>query len=214
MNVLIVDDHPMTVSGYIESLSGKNIFATAPCFFKAYNCEEAFCKLNTTSSFELAIIDYGLPPYASEKLFTGSDLAKRIKINQPDCKIIIITAHTEILIVYEIVKNTMPDGLIIKNDNTPENLPFSVRAVLAGTIFQSSSVKKIIHEILKKDLMIDDVNREIVMYLSKGYKIKELESIVRLSISSIQRRIAQMKDAFNVSEDSSLVKEAILQGFI
>lgn len=62
--------------------------------------------------------------------------------------------------------------------------------------------------------MFDDINRQILMYLSKGYKIKDLEKIISLSISPIQRRIAQMKDAFDVKEDSSLVKEAILLGFI
>jgi hypothetical protein len=52
------------------------------------------------------------------------------------------------------------------------------------------------------------------LYLSKGYKIKDLEKIVSLSISPIQRRIAQMKEVFDVKEDSSLVKEAFKQGFL
>jgi DNA-binding NarL/FixJ family response regulator len=62
--------------------------------------------------------------------------------------------------------------------------------------------------------MIDDSNREILMYLSKGNKIKDIERSTSLSMSTIQRRIAHMKDAFNVAEDSTLVKEAILQGFL
>ena len=45
-------------------------------------------------------------------------------------------------------------------------------------------------------------------------KIKDLEKIVSLSISPIQRRIAQMKDAFEVKEDGSLLKEAFKQGFL
>jgi DNA-binding NarL/FixJ family response regulator len=52
------------------------------------------------------------------------------------------------------------------------------------------------------------------MYLSKGNKIKDIERSTSLSMSTIQRRIAHMKDAFNVAEDSTLVKEAILQGFL
>ena len=43
---------------------------------------------------------------------------------------------------------------------------------------------------------------------------KDLEKIVSLSISPIQRRIAQMKEVFDVREDGSLVKEAFKQGFL
>lgn len=214
MDVLIVDDHPMTVSGYIESLSSKDFFLTPLSFFKAYSCEEAFHKITSNPSIELAILDYSLPPYLVENINSGSDLAKQIKKQNPHCKIIIITAHTEVITVYDIVKSAIPDGIIIKNDLTPENLPVAVLEVIQGTIFQSRSVKNILQEIWKKDLMIDDVNRQILLYLSKGYKVKDLEAVVMLSMSAIQRRISQMKDVFNVSEDSSLVKEAILQDFL
>lgn len=85
---------------------------------------------------------------------------------------------------------------------------------MKGSQIQSCSVKKVIQDIWKKELMIEDTNREILLYLSKGNKIKDIERITKISMSTIQRRIAHMKDAFNVSEDSSLIKEAILQGFL
>ena len=60
----------------------------------------------------------------------------------------------------------------------------------------------------------NDTNREILLYLSKGYRIQDMEKVVFLSLSAIKRRIAQMKELFEVSEDSSLVKAARIQGFI
>jgi hypothetical protein len=33
-----------------------------------------------------------------------------------------ITANTEVVIVYDVVKKVRPEGLIIKNDITPEKL--------------------------------------------------------------------------------------------
>lgn len=214
MNILIVDDHPMTVAGYSQTLSEIQAFSASANFLKAYNCEEAFFKLITNAVLDLAIIDFGLPSFAVQNLFTGSDLAKIIKQKHPNCKIIIITAHTEILIIYDIYKNTNPDGLVIKNDLNPENLKSLVLEVMKGSQIQSCSVKKVIQDIWKKELMIEDTNREILLYLSKGNKIKDIERITKISMSTIQRRIAHMKDAFNVSEDSSLIKEAILQGFL
>lgn len=213
MNVLIVDDHPMTVSGYIDCLSKKNLFHEELLFSRAYDCKTAF-EIVTKNTFNLVILDQGLPSYEQAGIFSGSDLALFIRKKMCNCKIVFITAHSEVIIVYDMVKKIDPDGLLIKNDITPENLPSAVREILNGNNFKSPTVKKIIQEVWKKDLMVDDINRQILMYLSKGYKIKDLEKIISLSISPIQRRIAQMKDVFEVKEDSSLVKEAIKHGFI
>lgn len=214
MNVLVVDDHPMTVSGYIESLSLKGLFPQSPLFSKAYSCEEAFSRLASPILFDLAIVDYGLPSYEAENIYSGIDLARLIQQHHPDCKIIMITAHTEVLKVYDIFKKIQPEGLMVKNDITPENLPQTVLEIMEGNSHQSPTVKNIIKEIWKKDLMVDDTNRQILLYLSKGYKLKKIEQTLMLSLSAVQRRIAQMKGAFDVKEDTSLVEEAILQGFL
>lgn len=214
MNVLVVDDHPMTVSGYIQSLSLNGLFSRPLSFFKAYSCEEAVLRLSVPLSFDLAIIDYGLPAYEAENIHSGIDVARLIQQKHPDCKIIMITAHTEVLKVYDIFKKVEPEGLMVKNDITPENLPDIVLQIMEGNSHQSPTVKNLLKEIWKKDLMVDDTNRQILLYLSKGYKIKKVELALSLSISAIQRRIAQMKAAFDVKEDSSLVEEAVLQGFL
>jgi DNA-binding NarL/FixJ family response regulator len=214
MNILVVDDHPITVFGYIESLSLKGFFPQMPSFFKAYSCEEAIARLSSSIAFHLAIIDYDLPSCDDENISSGIDLAKLVQRKHPNCKIIIITAHTKVLIVYSILKKIQPEGLMVKKDITPDNLPEKVLKILKGTNYQSPTVKNIIKEIWKKDLFVDDTNRQILLYLSKGYKIKKIEQSLLLSISAIQRRIAQMKVAFDVKEDSSLVEEAITQGFL
>jgi DNA-binding NarL/FixJ family response regulator len=125
-----------------------------------------------------------------------------------------ITAHTEIVIIYDIAKKVRPDGLIIKNDITSEKLQQAIIEVLKGNQYQSPTVKRCINEIWKKELMIGDYNRQILLYLSKGFRIKELESFVHLTTSAIQKRVIRMKKAFEVTDDTGLVKEAIKQGFI
>lgn len=125
-----------------------------------------------------------------------------------------ITSHSEVLIVYDLQKRVQPNGLINKGDVDIQSLRQGILQVLDGKTFHSSKVRTILQAILKKDLMLDVVNRQILDYLHKGYKIKDIQVIVSLSMSAIQRRIAQMKDAFNVGEASSLVKEALQQGFL
>lgn len=218
MNVLVVDDHPMTVEGYINALLIPPFGLNSPVFSKANNCKEAYCTINgkftAKESFDIAIIDKGLPGYEEKSILSGNDLAVFIREIMPNCKIIMITAHTEIIIVYEIYKNVRPDGLIIKNDITPEKLQQAVTEVSKGYSYLSITVKNCINEIWKKELMVEDYNRQILFYLSKGFKIKELEGVIYLTTSAIQKRIIRMKKVFNVTDDSGLVKEAIKQGFI
>jgi DNA-binding NarL/FixJ family response regulator len=216
MNILIVDDHPMTVEGFISALS-KKAETYKPSFKKAHDCQHAYNLIRSQSKakpFDLAIIDHGLPSYEAKNLHSGVDLAFLIREKMPDCKIIMITAHTEIILIYDISKKIRPEGLVIKNDVTPENLPSIVKAVIDGEHYQSPLVRNSINEIWKKKLMIDDNNRQILFYLSKGFKVKELEPIICLTTSTIQKRIIKMKSVFQVNDDTGLVKEAIKQGFI
>lgn len=217
MNILIVDDHPMTVNGYIYSLQNFCLSQSLTLnISKAYTCGEAFHLIKNAkhNPVDIAIIDKSLPAYEEQSIYSGSELALYIRTHLPHCKIIMITAHTEVIVVYDIVKKVRPEGLVIKNDITPENLPVILNEVIHDNHYQSPTVKKCIGELWKKDLLADDYNRQILLYLSRGFKIKELENVICLSTSAIQKRIIQMKKAFDVAEDGSLIKEAYSQKFI
>lgn len=71
MNVLIVDDHLMTIEGFIALLE-KDI----PEFtsFKALDCEEAYHLITSISSLDLAIIDYQLPVFEEKGIYSGIDI--------------------------------------------------------------------------------------------------------------------------------------------
>ena len=215
MNILLVDDHPMTVEGFMNALLQVNLSKEKANFTKVHNCKDGYdAIINTTKSFDLAILDQGLPSYAEQFIESGSDLALLIREHQPDCKIIMVTAHTEVILIYDILQKVNPNGLIIKNDIRPDNLQFIVTEVLQGNQYHSSMVRSCIQEMRKKELLFDDYNRQILSYLSKGFKVKELDGVMCLGDSAIQKRVIQMKNAFNVTDNTGLLKEAMKQGFI
>jgi len=217
MNVLIVDDHPMTIDLYENILLNNSEFISNLNITKALNCKDAFeayavSKINK-SDFDLALIDYSLPIYKEKNILSGGDVANLIK-SDGICKVIIITAQTQLLVVYDILKKIKPEGMVIKSDVTTENFMTIINTVIEGNLYQSPIVKTSVKEIWKKEIMADEMNRQIMLLLAKGYKIKKIEIVLMLSVSAIQRRIAQMKDAFDVKEDSSLVEEAMYHGFL
>lgn len=218
MNILLVDDHPMALDLY-ENVILENFTHLDPVVItKSLNCKEAYdaltyAKKNNTG-FDLAILDYSLPVYKEENILSGNDIANLIRKGNQACKIIIITSHTEILLVYDILKKTQPNGIAIKNDITAAGLKKMIERVLNGDLYQSELVKTYVKEIWKKELLAEETNRQILFYLSKGYKVKELDRVIALAASTIQRRIIDIKKTFDVSDDTSLIKEAIKQGFI
>ncbi len=218
MKILIVDDHPMTVDGYENAVIAGD-FADIKFFFeKSYSCEEAYNSIIKASKankpFDLVLLDYTLPGFERLEINNGSDLVPYIRSYMPQCKVIMITAHSEILIIYEILKKIYPEGLVVKNDINPNSLTTIIKTVMNGEEYSSPKVKNCVADIWKKDLMVEDHNRQILMYMSKGFKIKDLDKNIALCSSAIQKRVILMKKAFKVSDDNSLVREAIQQGFI
>ena len=218
IKILVVDDHPMTVEGYINVLKSSNIDNVILNFEKAYDCESAYKSIvnaiNIEKPFDLVILDYNLPSFEELKINTGGDLASYIRKNMYDSKIIMITAHTEILIVYEMLKKVHPEGLVIKKEVTAINLITIVKTVLNDNKYISPIVKTVIADIWKKEIMVEDFNRQILFYMSKGFRIKDIEDYIGLSTSAIQKRAILMKRVFDVNDNSSLIREAIKQGFI
>jgi len=218
MNVFIVDDHPITAEGYKNALLSGHAPLLQPVFTMAHSCEMAYVEISraidSQIGFDIAIIDLNLPVFLERKLYSGKDVAALIKSKMPHCKIIMITAHTEILIIYDIIKEVCPEGLMVKNDITPEKLGIIVQGVFQGKLYQSPLVEKCVKDIWKKELMVDDFNRQILMYLSKGFKVKDLCEVIHLSNSAIQKRIIHMNKAFEVSDNAGLLKAAINEGFI
>ena len=220
MNILVVDDHPMTVDGYISALKVSSFEKNRAVYSLAYSCEDVFNLVNkcltAKQTFDYAVVDYGLPSYKDKELNSGGDLIHYMRKKMPKCRFLMITAHSELLTVFDIAKEVRPEGLVNKSDITPTNLPVILNKIIAGEEFKSEKVKETFIEIFKKDLMFNDHNRQILMYLQKGFKPKDLVQIVNLSFSNIQKRIVEMKKAFEIVDDenSNLIYEAQKLGFI
>lgn len=217
MNVLVVDDHPMIVDGYVLALSKLSTEFPTPFFDRASTCEEAYnCikKAEGTYTYDIAIIDLDLPACLNPSIASGKELALILKKLMPATKIMMITAHTELITVYDIWKTIRPEGLVIKNDLTPEEMLKIVGIIHKGGTYKSPTAENCIREIWKKELMVEDYNRQIVYYLSLGFKVKDLHEVMPISQGAIQKRIVKINSVFEVSDKEGLLKEVKRLGFI
>ncbi|HLF52652.1 response regulator [Flavobacterium sp.] len=218
LKILMVDDHPSMIEGYKIILSyndlGFEIETTA-----AHNCENAFEIITNTTNldfFDLVFLDYSLPPFEAKNISSGEDLAMLVKTHLPNSKIVMLTSHTEALILYNIIRNVEPEGLLVKSDFSAEELISAFDIIMRGEIYHSLTVKQNVKELLSKKVYLDHFNRQIITLLAQGIKTKSLPAHLNLSISAIEKRKVQIRDYFCVQKgnDEDIIREARKLGII
>ena len=219
---LIIDDHPLISEAY-KSAFQKITKDDSTLTFDidvAHNCDTAYELINqyaeNSKSIDVVFLDISLPPSQDGKILSGEDLG--LKINQliPGSKIIVSTTFNDNYRVHSIFKNINPDGFLIKNDITPKELITAIKALLSNAPYYSKTVMKMLRNQVSNDLLLDDIDRKILYELSVGTKMKELPSIVLLSINAIEKRKRHLKHVFDVNstDDRALINSAKEKGFI
>jgi DNA-binding NarL/FixJ family response regulator len=218
--ILIVDDHPMIVDGYIKLLSEIDFKKNKPNFVKSYNCEDAYNKvflnLKRQVNINLALLDVSLPPYKEFNINDGVDLALLIRKKFTNCKIIILTMHSEALTIDKIIKKIQPEGFFSKSDVTSESFPSICKKIIDGDIFQSQNIIESQRKLFKKNINWDNHDNEILILISQGVKTINLPNYIPLSMSAIEKRKANIKDQLlnGKGSDKDLVSKAVKLGLL
>lgn len=223
LRVLIIENHPLMqkeiAKAFIEvNKSQEDYFFVLDL---AFNCEEAYVKLkgktSTINQYDLIVLDIKLPPYFKEKIYSGEDIGQWVKKNiSPSPKIIIITFINDKQRIENLIKNINPNGLLIKEDISCKILFEAFLNSFEQDSYYTHSVASIATKLLSSNLTIDILDRRILIELSCGSTMKEMEEILPLSLSAIQKRKKKLMDAFNINNSSvrELVLTAKEQGFI
>lgn len=220
LNVLIVDDHPMTVDSYTNLLSDEVFDVSDPFFIKRYDCETAYNKIllleKQNVKIDFAILDINLPPFPQFNISNGIDLASVIRKTHPNCKILLLTMHTEAFIVNRIIKNIVPDGFISKSEVNFESFPMICKKILLGEIIYSDLIIKSQKKMAQKNLDWDEYDTQILILLSQGVKTVSMPNHIPLSMSSIEKRKANIKSHLLLEKggDTELINKARQMGLL
>jgi DNA-binding NarL/FixJ family response regulator len=214
LNILIVDDHPMTVDGYVNLLSDGGFQKELPNFIKSHNCEDAYNKiifeLKQDKNIDFALLDINLPPFKKLNISNGIDLALLIREKFKNCKIVLLTMHSEPLTVDKIIKGVKPEGLISKSDINFELFPLICKRILEGEIVQSETIIESQRDLFKKNINWDNHDNQILILISQGVKTVNLPNYIPLSMSAIEKRKANIKDQLlkEKGSDKDLIEKA------
>jgi two-component system response regulator NreC len=216
VKVLIIDDHPPIIEGYKAILS-YNPFGYVPNTTSAFSCESAYELISTTNIvFDIVMIDYTMPPYPRKNIHSGADLVPIIRQYLPKSKIMMMTSHSESLLLLKLKNECNPEGLLVKSDFHAEEFLVAFDTIVKGESYYSSTIKSLRHEEKESAKVLDSYNRQIIMLLSQGIQTKNLSDYLNLSKSAIDKRKVSIKEYFDIEKgtDEDILREARKQGLI
>jgi len=217
---LIVDDHPMTVDSYSNLLSISEFDKKTPNFIKSYSCEDGYNKIffhqKQNTNINLALLDISLPPYKDLNIENGIDLASIIRKKFKNCKIVLLTMHSEPLTVDKIIKDINPEGFVSKNDINFELFPVICKKIMDGEIYRSPSIIESQRELLNSNIYWDKHDSQILILISQGVKTVDLPNYIPLSMSAIEKRKANIKEQLLMGKgsDRDLINKAKKLGLL
>ena len=217
-NILIVDDHPFIIQGYKNAITRYNPNEFEFLIEEAKDCKSAYEIITNseTKAFDIAFLDISMPTYEEKGMFSGEDLAKLLMEYMPNCKIILLTMYTELLKIKNLINIINPNGLVIKNDLTFDELLFGFDKVMKNEIYYSQSIQKMIDLAESEAIEIDVFDKQILFHISKGTKTTDIPQYIPISLEAIEKRKQNLKELLNLKEDSDmeLVREAKNKGLL
>jgi len=217
-NILIVDDHPFIIEGYKNGITRYKPTEFEYSISQAVDCESAYEIITDPKikKFDIAFLDISMPAYEEKGLHSGEDLARLLKEFMPHCKIILLTMYTELLKIRNIIDSINPNGLVIKNDLTFDELLFGFDKVIKNEIYYSESIQKMMDLAQQDAVEIDVFDKQILFHISKGTKAEDIPQYVPISLEAVEKRKLKLKKLLDVEEesDTELVREAKNRGLL
>ena len=219
VRVLMVDDHPFIIEAYKNAIKGYNTKGLYEfTVTQAKDCKTGYEAIinEDNAQFDIAFFDLSMPTYEEKGIHSGEDLALLIKERMPACKIILLTMHSEMLKINTIIKNINPNGLVIKNDLTFDELLLAFDKILKDENYYSQTVVKLVSQIPFDSNEVDVFDKQLLFHLSKGVPTADLAQYVPLAVAVIEKRLTNLKAVLEIPQatHAELVQEAKNKGVI
>ncbi|MEM6718080.1 MAG: response regulator transcription factor [Bacteroidota bacterium] len=198
--VLLVDDHEIVLDGISYLLQKED---TVEVIGQTYNGQKALDYLNH-SDIDLVITDINMP------VMNGIELAKTIRREAPNIKIIMLTMSSDISSIQNAIQAGV-DGYILKSE-TRINILFGIRRVLLGEeYFSDEVIKTMINSFREKSPITSLTKREleILKLIAQGFLSKEIAQKLGLSISTVNTHRKNLIEKTGSLNSQSLVKYAL-----
>lgn len=200
MNILLIDDHCL----FAESLSLTLKQSMKINCLKIIGKEKEYCELIDSlgvSFFDVVLLDVNLGGFFS---VDGFELAKRMLIDSPKTKIILLTGYDLPVYQYE-AKKIGIKGFVNKNIDALSLIKI-IEKIKDGEEYFSQSL-------VFMDVLTER-EKEILSFLGQGLKRKEITNLLYISDRTLTNHIQNILDKLEVDSTIKAIIKAQKLGYI
>ncbi|MEI6152854.1 MAG: response regulator transcription factor [Deltaproteobacteria bacterium] len=210
IHILLADDHVLVRAGIrslLEQMSGIEVIG------EAGDGREAV-KLIRQLKPDIVLMDVAMAQ------MNGIEATARIKKAYKDVRVIILSMYSNEEYVLQALQ-AGASGYLLKDAATLE-LELAVRAVSRNETYLSPGVSKHVIDSYRKRILTDQQpadqltprQREVLQLIAEGRTTKEIASILKIAIKTVETHRTQMMERLNIHDIAGLVRYAIRVGLI
>lgn len=209
IKLLIVDDHTMFLQGIISLLEQESNITVID---KAINGLEAL-EIIKKGTIDFIILDISMPE------MDGIELSKILKKQYPHVKILIVSTHSNIMIVSRLIRIGV-NGYLLKNAEKKELLR-AINTIASGeNYFTEELEEKHFNNSSKIEKQISNLGelssreKEILVLIAQEYNTAEIAEKTFISLNTVNTHRRNLLSKLNAKNTAGLVKYAVENGLV
>ena len=218
VRILIADDHSVVRSGIRMVLQSSPEFTVIA---EADDGEEAV-ELAAKHKPEVVVMDISMPQ------LNGIEATAKMKQNDPNIKVIILTVHADEEYVFQILR-AGASGYVLKSAGKKEIFA-AIRSAISGERFFSPGISNLIIEGFinrtkepaarpvvstgsgKQQLTKREI--EVLEYIAQGYTNRKIADTLFLSVRTVNTHRTNLMQKLDIHDTARLVRYAIETGLV
>jgi two-component system, NarL family, invasion response regulator UvrY len=202
VKVLIVDDHPIVLSGCRALLA-----ETDDMIMLEARDATAAHDLYAANQPDVAVIDINLPD------ISGFELARRLQVRDPKARIIMFSMNDDPMFAAQAIEGGAR-GYISKSDD-PSAFLVAIRQVAAGGQWLPQDMaQKIAFLRNGEQASLNSREREVLRLLAKGKSMSEIAALINVSYKTVATTCAALRSKFNARTPMQLIRIAVEQKIV
>lgn len=209
INLLIADDHTMFLQGIISLLEQEpNITIVG----KAVNGNEAL-EIVKKGVVDFIILDVSMPE------MDGIELSKILKKQHPNVKILIVSTHSNVMIVSRLIRIGV-NGYLLKNAEKQELLKAIHTIALGENYFAEELEEKHLTNSSRIEKQVSNLTelssreKEILVLIAHEYNTAEIAEKTFISLNTVNTHRRNLLSKLNAKNTAGLVKYAVENGLV
>jgi two-component system invasion response regulator UvrY len=207
IRVMIADDHQLVREGLKQLLgAATGIKVTA----EASTGDEALALVKATE-FDLALLDMSMPG------LSGINLIKRVKLERPKLRILVLSMHGESQYAVRALK-AGASGYLTKDGATAE-LVSAIRKIAGGGVYLTdAAAASLVESKSNSDRLpheqLSDREFEIFQLLCTGAGPTEIADQLNLSVKTVSTHKTRILEKMDLENSAELVRYALLHDLL